>query len=123
MARILIVEDEPALRRLATTILEQEGHDIVSVADGRTALMALIEQKAGPFDLMILDLMMPWIDGWQVLESLRPEHPKVIVITANENPEAEKRARATGNVFSYFVKPYDPEGLAAEVMAALHQGA
>ena len=119
MARILVVEDEPALRRLATAVLEQDGHDVVSVADGRNALMALIDQRAGAFDVMVLDLMMPWIDGWQVLESLRPEHPKVIVITANENPEAEKRARATGNVFSYFVKPYDPEGLAAEVRAAL----
>ena len=119
MARILLVEDDAPLRKLASTVLQQEGHEVVSVDDGRGALMALIDQRGGPFAVMVLDLMMPWIDGWQVLEGLREDHPKVIVITANEDPEAEKKARQTGNVFSFFVKPYDPEGLVAEVKAAL----
>ena len=117
MARILIVDDEGSLRRLLRMILEQEGHEIIEAEDGRYALLAL--QREGPFQVLVLDLMMPWVDGWEVLRNLRHNAPKVIVLTAREDHYAEERAERSGDVFRYLTKPYDPDDVVAAVREAL----
>lgn len=113
MARILVADDEGSLRRLVRSILEQEGHEVVEAEDGRFALNAL--QKQGPFDVLLLDLMMPWVDGWEVLRSLEFSPPPVIVVTGRDDDYAEARTEQTYPIARYLTKPYDPEDLAEAV--------
>ena len=117
MSRILVVDDEGSVRRLMRVILEMEGHEVIEAEDGRYALSAL--QKDGPFDLVVLDLMMPWVDGWEVLRNLDWMPPKVIVVTAREDEYAENRAERTHPVFRYIIKPYEPDELVDAVREAL----
>src|ERR1043166_4718756 len=67
MARILVVDDEPSIRMLIRTILQSEGHSITTASNGREALEMVIENVP---DLIVLDLMMPEMDGWHLLEEL-----------------------------------------------------
>lgn len=118
MGRILVADDEGSTRTLVTKILELEGHEIVEAEDGRYALLKI--QKEGPFDVLVLDLMMPWVDGWEVLRNLPDWSPKVIVLTAREDQYAEERAERGHEVFAYIVKPYDPDDLVNSVRDALN---
>lgn len=108
MGRILVAEDDASVAELIKVNLTGDGHEVVVAEDGRYALKALVEE--GPFDLVVLDLMMPWADGFDVLKNLGPARPKVVVITAREDVYTEERATAMG-VDAYFVKPYDPAEL------------
>jgi CheY-like chemotaxis protein len=83
---ILIVEDEPDIRVLYSTLLESEGYEVIQAADGEEALMILDGDK--PFDLVYLDLNMPKVDGWGVLyaiqeKNLRTKIHKVALLTNN----------------------------------------
>lgn len=108
MARILVAEDEQSLAELIQINLADAGHKVTIAEDGRYALKALMEE--GPFDLIVLDLMMPWADGFDVLRNLGSNRPKVLVLTAREDEYTEDRAKAIG-VDAYMVKPYDPDSL------------
>lgn len=108
MARILVAEDEQSLAELIQVNLVDAGHEVTVAEDGRYALKALMEQ--GPFDLIVLDLMMPWADGFDVLANLGESRPKVLVLTAREDEYTEDRARSMG-VDAYMVKPYDPDAV------------
>lgn len=83
MARILIVEDDDDIREVVSALLEQEGYDVVSATDGRAALRVL--QAGARPDLMLLDLMMPGMNGWEVLERMLSDglsEIPVVVLTA-----------------------------------------
>jgi DNA-binding response OmpR family regulator len=112
MGRILVAEDEGSLAELVRINLEDDGHEVVIAADGRFALQALMEQ--GPFDVVVLDLMMPWADGFDVLRNLGPRRPKIVVLTAREDDYSRDRAEDLG-VDAYLTKPYDPAELADRV--------
>lgn len=112
MARVLVAEDEPSLSKLVRVNLEDEGHEVVIAADGRFALKALMQD--GPFDVVVLDLMMPFSDGFEVLENLGTTRPKVIVLTARSDSYTHKRAERF-DVDAYMEKPYDPMKLAEKV--------
>lgn len=84
MKRILIAEDESAIRRLMTSLLERQGFSVVTAVNGAQAIEMI---RAERFDAAILDLMMPIVNGFKVLEVLRNEHPDtpcVIVTAAGE---------------------------------------
>ena len=103
--RILYVDDDPILREFAVVNLATERATIETAADGRAALAAIAGE---PPDLVLLDLDMPEMDGFQVLEALRAD-PKfrdlpVIVVTGREDVEAVDRAFAVGAT-SFVVKP------------------
>ena len=112
MGKILVAEDEASLAELVRVNLEDEGHDVVIATDGRFALQALMEQ--GPFDVVVLDLMMPWADGFDVLRNLGPRRPKIVVLTAREDDYSRDRAEDLG-VDAYLTTPYDPQQLADTV--------
>lgn len=116
MAKILVAEDEASLAELVRVNLADEGHDVITTQDGRYALKALMEE--GPFDLVVLDLMMPWADGFDVLRNLGPRRPKIVVLTARDDAHTQQRAEALG-VDRYLTKPYDPEDLARAVRELL----
>ncbi len=103
--RILYVDDDPILREFAVVNLATDRASVDTAADGRAALAAIAGE---PPDLVLLDLDMPEMDGFQVLESLRAD-PKfrdlpVIVVTGREDVEAVDRAFAVGAT-SFVVKP------------------
>ena len=103
MATILIVDDEPDIRLLTKLNLERDGHRIVTASNGAEALAAV--QEAPP-DLILLDVMMPEIDGWAVLDQLKAHLGKpisdipVILLTAEKGGDLRQRgAEAGANAF------------------------
>src|SRR4051795_2631616 len=107
MARILVVDDEPDILLLLRFNLETAGHEVLLAADGMKALERI---EADRPDAVLLDVMMPVLDGWGVLEKLRdhPDHPPVLVVTAYPSPANEERARALGAA-GFVKKPFETE--------------
>jgi DNA-binding response OmpR family regulator len=117
-ARLLVVDDEPMVREVVTRYLEQDGHAVTVVGDGAAALQAL---TGPPFDLVVLDLMLPHVDGLSVLTELRREHPTpVIVLTARGEEEDRIRGLLLG-ADDYVVKPFSPRELVARVTSVLRR--
>jgi DNA-binding NtrC family response regulator len=102
--KILVADDEFLIRWSLTQALCQEGYEVISVENGRTAIEAA---KAQRFDFIITDLVMPELDGWEVLETAiqtRPP-PRVIIITAQGNEDIGRIAKEKG-AWAYVEKPY-----------------
>lgn len=108
MARVLAVDDDHVIRGLLEVNLEMEGHEVVSAVDGSDAL-AKIEQQ--PPDLILLDVMMPNLNGWQVAERLKSNaatrHIPIVFLSARAM-DADVRRGAELGVESYVTKPFDP---------------
>jgi DNA-binding response OmpR family regulator len=117
-AHILIVEDEPRLRSLLRLYLEREGHRVTDVGDGRAALAAY---EAGGADLVILDLMLPAMQGETVLEALRERGDVPILITSAKRSDAERIAGLRMGADDYLAKPFNPHELTARVAAILRR--
>ena len=117
--RILIVDDEPHIRRILTFLLEQKGFTTLTAADGRQALeMARSETP----DLILLDLMMPHMDGFEVCEHLRGEFvtAQIPVIMVTAKGEVNDKVRGLqGGANDYLTKPYDNKELLARVQNML----
>lgn len=108
-SRILIVDDEPDVLLTLRMILESEGFDASLAADGETALRRIDEEHP---DLVVLDIMMPVLDGWFVLAELagRSRRPLVIVCSAKSSATDVARARDLGAA-DYVTKPWDADDL------------
>src|SRR4051794_14032146 len=107
-ARILVVDDQDANLRLLERILKQAGYrGYRSLSDSREAIPCFLELQP---DLVLLDLMMPHLDGLAVLEQLRPltrdTYLPVLVLTADVAPEARRRALNAG-AKDFLLKPFD----------------
>ena len=120
-ARILVVDDEEVVIRSCLRILGQSGHQVDAVASGGDALRKIEE---APVDLVILDIMMPKIDGLEVLQRVKESHPDidVVMITGLSQIETAVRAMKLG-AFDYLPKPFDPDQLTAVVDRALERRA
>ena len=119
MAKILIVDDEPRIRELIREHLQYAGYVCEEAGDGSAALSLL---SGGGFDLVILDVMMPKMNGVEVLQKLRAEGIKtpIMMLTA----KAEKDDRITGfnaGADDYLPKPFEPDELIARVRAMLRR--
>jgi DNA-binding response OmpR family regulator len=117
-ARILVVEDEPRLRELLRLYLEREGHSVTDVGDGRDALAAYDTSGA---DLVILDLMLPGLQGEAVLEALREAGDVPVLITSAKRSDAERIAGLRLGADDYLGKPFNPHELTARVAAILRR--
>jgi DNA-binding response OmpR family regulator len=118
MARILVVDDDPAIRQLLTDVLELEGYDVSTAVDGITAVHAI--QSATP-DFVVLDVMMPGLDGFAVLgviRSLSGEPVPVLMLTAAAEPESVTRAWTSG-VDYYMAKPFSADAILDLIAGAL----
>lgn len=95
--RILVVDDDPALREVAATLLSQAGHETITASDGMRGWELL---KAQPFDLALIDLDMPHVDGLTLIEWVKADpslrHLPIIVVTSHDHQEAIDRAFRTG---------------------------
>ena len=117
MARILIVDDEPRIRRVLSMLLDDQGHEVTDVQTGEAAVEV---GERFPFDLGLIDLSLPGIDGLTTFRRLRERDPKLsaIVMTAYGSiPSAVEAMRA--GAFDYLTKPFDNEELLIAVRRAL----
>ncbi|MEK8132383.1 response regulator [Paenibacillus filicis] len=120
--KILLADDEEALRFLLTETLADEGYDITEAADGKEAVERLNDER---FDLIILDYMMPEQTGVEVCEWLRSQdnpnrEAPVILLTAKALDKDRERAREAG-VTQYIVKPFSPLQLIDTVIELIEQ--
>jgi DNA-binding response OmpR family regulator len=117
MARVLIVDDEPDILLMLRVNLEAQGYETAMAADGETALQRMGEEH---FDLMLLDVMMPVMDGWGVLDNLQrhPDPPRVVVVSAKTSDRDVARALGAGAV-DYLTKPFSTNELSALVADVL----
>ena len=117
--RVLVVDDDPLNRMLLTRSLEQEGHRVSAAASGQEALDILREK---PFDVVLLDIVMPELDGISVLERLKHDpalqHVPVIMISAVDEIDTVVRCIEMGSE-DYLPKPFNPVLLRARINAAL----
>jgi len=115
--KILVVDDESRMRKLIRDFLEREGYQILEAADGVEALDIFYAEKN--IDLILLDVMMPRMDGWQVCKEVR-EYSKVpiMMLTARAEEQNELKGFELG-VDEYVTKPFSPKILVARVGALL----
>ena len=120
---ILIVDDDPTQRRLLEAVANRQGYRTKAVPGGRPAMEHLRDPKAEPVDLVLLDLNMPDLDGWGVLEQMRPIHPSlpVVVLSAQAGVDTVVRAMRAG-ANDFVVKPVSPERLMVSIENALKIG-
>lgn len=116
--RVLVVDDEPMIRRTLRITLRAHGYDVTEVATGEAALDQLATQ---PADLLLLDLMLPGISGVEVCERLR-EHSRlpILVLSAVDDEEAKVRALDAG-ADDYVTKPFGANELLARVRSVLRR--
>ena len=117
MNRILIVEDEITISRLIAVSLRRAGYDCTVANDGSTAADLIAEHD---FDLALLDIMLPGLDGYELLGYLRPLGVPVIFITAKGATKDRVRGLQLG-ADDYIVKPFEIEELLARVEAVLRR--
>jgi DNA-binding response OmpR family regulator len=119
-ARILVVEDEPRLRSLLRLYLEREGYAVIDAGDGPSAIAAY---DAEPADLVVLDLMLPGMQGEVVLDTLRERGDVPILITSAKRSDAERIAGLRMGADDYLAKPFNPHEVTARVAAILRRAA
>ena len=119
MARVLVIDDEPDVRWLIRMSLERAGHEVLAAEDGLRGVALAMKQHP---DVIVLDLMMPVMDGYTVLDELakdpRTAGIPVLVLSARAIPAEAKRATEAG-ARRFLEKPFDPEVLADELMEIL----
>lgn len=116
MALILVVDDHSSIRRLITLALEDRGHVCEEAANGTEAIECISRNH---YDAVVLDLMMPVVDGFGVLESLNGSPPSpVLVLTATAQPGAARDALEAGAT-AVLRKPFDPDEVALAIEALI----
>ena len=117
--KILIVDDEERMRKLLRDFLVKSNYRVVEAADGEAALTAFYNDNS--IDMIILDVMMPKMDGWEVLEAIRKfSRVPVIMLTARAEERDELKGFSLG-VDEYITKPFSPRILVARVEALLRR--
>jgi two-component system, OmpR family, alkaline phosphatase synthesis response regulator PhoP len=118
--RILIVDDEPNIAQLARLYLEREGYKVESAGDGRSALAAV---EKHPPALMVLDIMLPELDGLEVCRRLRASGNSlpILMLTARDE-DVDKILGLELGADDYLTKPFNPRELVARIKAILRRG-
>nr|MDA8122590.1 response regulator [Deltaproteobacteria bacterium] len=110
---IMVVDDEEIVRSSLTSWLEEDGYDVEAVESGKKALERL---PAKSWNLMLVDLKMPGMDGLQLMEEVRKTHPEmlVIIMTAYATVDTAVKAMKQG-AYDYFVKPFNPDDISITI--------
>jgi len=117
-ARILIVDDDAEIRLLLTELLTRAGFQVVEVADGKSALRQLFD---APPALVILDVTMPEMDGYQTLERIRDLSDVPVIMLTARTQELERVRGLSGGADDYVAKPFGRQELLARVQALLRR--
>lgn len=118
MPKILVVDDEPNIIELAKLYLEREGYQVEGVSSGQDALSGL--SRINP-DLIILDLMLPDIDGFEVCRQIRTKSDVPILMLTARKEDIDKIVGLELGADDYFTKPFNPRELVARVRAILRR--
>ena len=118
MSKILVVDDEPSILNLIKSYLKAEGYEVYTASDGLAALKAA---KAFKPDILILDLMLPGLDGLEVLSRLRRESEVYVILLTARTEETDKIVGLSVGADDYVTKPFSPRELTARVKAALRR--
>jgi DNA-binding response OmpR family regulator len=116
--RILVVDDDDTTRELLRGMLERSGHEVREARDGRAGLRDLYATAP---DLVILDVEMPQLDGWQTLERIRDLSDVPVLMLTARQAELERVRGLKGGADDYVVKPFGQQELAARVQALLRR--
>jgi len=118
MSRVLVVDDDPGIVKLVRTYLEQVGFEVAVAYDGKKAMQ--IARNDRP-DLVILDLMLPEMDGWDVCRALRKESDVPIIMLTARVEESDKLIGLELGADDYVTKPFSPRELVARVRSVLRR--
>ena len=115
--RALIVDDDEPIRSMLATIVRHHGFAVETASDGGQAIESIARDG---FDVVLLDLMMPRVDGWAVLRFMQKHHPDLVphTIIATAVPEREALRSIRDPVFKVHQKPFEMEQLISDVKAA-----
>ena len=119
---VLVVDDERAVRRFASRILQQDGHTVYEAADGADAL-ELIERGAVPVELVVSDIIMPRLNGVELMKALALTHPGVPVILMSAYAQGELAEMGVAAPCGVVPKPFPAERLVKEVRRCLSKRA
>ena len=119
MARILLAEDEEALRAFITRALAQDGHEVVACADGGEALDALTREQ-GRFDLLLTDIRMPVMDGIALALAAARDHPELMILLMTGYADQRERAHGLDAlIHDVIAKPFSLSEIKKAVAEAL----
>ncbi len=118
---ILLVDDEPHITELAQMYLEQAGYSVSAVGDGKAAMAAVVNLQPA---LMVLDVMLPYMDGFEVCRELRAkDNPILILMLTARDEDIDKIVGLELGADDYMTKPFNPRELVARVKAILRRSA
>ncbi|HEX9774215.1 MAG TPA: response regulator [Actinomycetota bacterium] len=122
MARVLVVEDEPDISMMLRVMLEMRGFEVTAAGSGEEALTSIEDNMPS---VLLLDLRLPGIDGWEVIDRLRDRDLlaslPVIVVSAHASPGRQEQALAAG-CYAYLTKPFRAQELVELLEGALQDG-
>jgi DNA-binding response OmpR family regulator len=118
MASVLLVDDDPKIRELLRLYIEREGHRTIAAADGEMALAAALRQRP---DLVVLDVMLPGLDGFEVCRRIREASDVPILLLTARSGDSDKVVGLDLGADDYVVKPFSPRELMARVRALLRR--
>jgi two-component system alkaline phosphatase synthesis response regulator PhoP len=118
MEKILVVDDEPSVIKLISAYLKPEGYEVYTATDGNAGLKAA---RAFKPDVVILDIMLPGIDGIELLSRLRRESQVYVIMLTARTEETDKIVGLSVGADDYVTKPFSPRELVARIKAALRR--
>src|SRR6266498_4790919 len=118
MTKILVIDDEPSITNLVSAYLKPEGYEVYIAADGNAGLKAA---RAFKPDLIILDLMLPGMDGIELLSRLRRESEVYVIMLTARTEETDKIVGLSVGADDYMTKPFNPRELVARVKSILRR--
>ena len=118
MARILVVDDEPEIRKIMTECLTAEGFQVETALDGETGLK---KAGSGSFDVILLDVILPVLNGFDVLRRLRAETDVPVIMVTGKGEQVDRIVGLEIGADDYVVKPCDPRELVARIRTILRR--
>jgi len=117
-SKVLVVDDEPTVREVVASYLRRDGHDVAEAGDGNTALELL---ESDPPDLLVLDMMLPGVNGLDILRRVRAAGSIPVIMLTARAEESDRVAGLELGADDYVVKPFSPRELAARVNGVLRR--
>ncbi len=118
MAKVLVVDDEPNIREVVGLYLRQDGHIVLSAADGEKALELYWREQP---DLVVLDLILPGLDGIEVCRRMQEERRAPLIMLTARGEEADRAFGLDAGADDYIVKPFKPRELMARISVLLRE--
>lgn len=116
MGYVMVVDDDPHIRELVRVILKKEGLSVQEAEDGQSALKLM---ESSPADMVVLDIMMPNMDGWELCKQLRSQYDIPLLMLTAKGEMGDKVKGFNLGTDDYLIKPFDPAELTVRVKALL----